>query len=127
MSPDPKMASQANPATAQATTARPGLIQTPVDMSKLETQYTNFFRLSGTSEEIMLEFGLFTQINNAAGPEPVQLTERLVMSVFTAKRLMMSLYRAINQYERTFGAIEIDPQKRMQATPPTSGPTTQKG
>jgi len=85
----------------------------PVDAAGVSATYTNFFRVTGTPEELVLDFGLNTQQETPAGPEPVKLNQRLVMSFYTAKRLLGSLQWAVNRYETNFGVLETDYQKRM--------------
>lgn len=83
-----------------------------VDSSRLVTVYANFARVTGTPEELVLDFGLNTQMQpNPA--EPVKLLHRLVLNYFTAKRLLGALHMAVQQHENTYGALETDIQKRM--------------
>jgi hypothetical protein len=48
-----------------------------------------------------------------AANEPIKLSHRVVMNFFTAKRLLGALMNVINQYENTYGALELDFQRRM--------------
>jgi hypothetical protein len=83
-----------------------------VDASNMSTHYANFARVTGTPEELVLDFGLNTQV--VPNPtEPVKLTHRLVMNYYTAKRLLLALNAAIQQHERVYGVLEIDVQKRV--------------
>ena len=98
-------------------------VQIPVDIEHMVSTYANFFRVTGTPEEIVLDFGLNTQQLTAAGtPEAVRLTQRLTMSFYTAKRLLNALQWAVSRYESNFGVLETDFQKRMRPTlkPPGS-------
>ncbi len=88
-------------------------IQIPVDAAGLLATYANFFRVTGTPEELVLDFGLNTQQMTATGPETVKLSHRLVLSFYTAKRLLGALQWAVNRYENNFGVLETDFQKRM--------------
>ena len=110
MADDPKpVAAAAGDAAAQA---QP--VQIPVDSDSMISTYANFFRVTGTPEEMVLDFGLNTQQVTAAGtPEPVKLTQRLTMSFYTAKRLLNALQWAVSRYETNFGVLETDFQKRM--------------
>lgn len=90
----------------------------PVDTSDMSSLYANFFRVTGTPEELVLDFGLNTQLMQPAGPESVKLNQRLVMSFYTAKRLLNALSWAVNRHESTFGMVETDFQKRMKMPPP---------
>lgn len=96
-------------------------VQIPVDTADMASLYANFFRVTGTPEELVLDFGLNTQLMQPGGPESVKLSQRLVMSFFTAKRLLNALSWAVNRHESTFGGIETDFQRRMK-NPPVSAP-----
>ena len=89
-------------------------VQIPVDMSGMEAIYANFFRVTGTPEELVLDFGLNTQMTPVPS-EPVKLTHRLVMNYFTAKRLLGALHMAVQQHEGVYGVLETDIQKRVRA------------
>lgn len=91
-------------------------IQIPVDATKLHTVYSNFFRmsLSSSTEEILLDLGMHSGI--MAGPnmaEPIQLTHRLVLNPYVAKRVLDSLRQIMGRYEQMFGVVETDPQRRL--------------
>jgi hypothetical protein len=76
--------------------------------------YANFCRVSVTPEELILDFGLNTQ--TVPSPEKsVDLTSRVVMNFFTAKRLMQALQSVVSRHEQTFGALEVDVRKRAGA------------
>ena len=90
--------------------------QFSVDSSHLMTAYANFCRVTGTPEELVLDFGLNTQMT----PQPtesVQLTERLVVNFYTAKRLLQAFQLAVQQHESVYGVLEVDVQKRIRTTP----------
>ena len=93
----------------------PSSVQVQVDVSKLETVYCNFVRLSlsSSTEEIIMDTGLHTGILTPNGMEPIQLTHRLVMNPYVAKRLLESLRQIVTRHEQAFGALEVDPQKRL--------------
>src|SRR5262249_16674917 len=78
-----------------------GAREFPVDTSKLSTAYANFARVTGTPEELVLDFGLSTQVTPNP-TEPVALTHRLVLNFYTAKRLLGALHMAVQQHESHF-------------------------
>jgi hypothetical protein len=94
--------------------------QFPVDMSGMSTAYSNFARVTGTPEELILDFGLTTQMTPNP-TEPVRLTHRLVVNYYTAKRLLGALHMAVQQHENAYGILEVDIQKRLKAFPRTGG------
>jgi hypothetical protein len=110
------------PAEAQGAAQQAQPIQIPVDTEHMTLTYANFFRVTGTPEELVLDFGLNTQQMTASGtPEAVRLNQRLVMSFYTAKRLLNALQWAVSRYEGNFGILETDFQKRLR-TQQRSGP-----
>ena len=116
-----------NPATT-GTEAQPAAAQQPpqfaTDASRISTVYTNFCRVSVTPEELVLDFGLNTQMTPTPN-EPIKLSHRVVMNFYTAKRLLGALMNVINQYENTYGALELDFQRRMRPqVRPGGTPTT---
>lgn len=86
----------------------------PLDLSQLSTVYANFCRVTSTPEELVLDFGLNTQVAPAA-TEPLKLTHRLVLNFFTAKRLLGALHMALQQHENTYGGLEVDVSKRVRS------------
>lgn len=85
--------------------------QVPVDDTGLAPMYTNFCRVTGTPEEIILDFGLNTEPFNKT-TTAIKLSQRMVANFYTAKRLLMALSVAVQRHERNFGVIETDVQKR---------------
>ena len=110
------MAEETKPATPPAEQAQQPqqMPQFNVDTGALSTAYANFCRVTGTPEELVLDFGLNTQMNPVPS-EPVKLTHRLVMNYFTAKRLLGALHMAVQQHEGAYGVLETDIQKRLRA------------
>ena len=104
----PQMGGTEGQTQAQPTQQPP---QFAVDTSGLSTVYANFCRVTGTPEELVLDFGLNTTMQPMPH-EPIRLTHRLVMNYYTAKRLLGALHMSIQQHENTYGVLEIDIQKR---------------
>ena len=88
----------------------------PVDESHIVATYANFCRVTGTPEELIVDFGLNKQVGNQA-PETIQLTQRIIVNFFTAKRLAYALGHAVARHEQAFGTLETDVQKRVVARP----------
>jgi len=101
-----------SPAPAGAPQAQAARVEFPTDTSHLSATYANFARVTFMPEELIVDFGLNTQL--APNPnEPVKLTHRIVVNYFTAKRLFQLLGATIQQYEQTYGVLEIDVNKRV--------------
>jgi hypothetical protein len=103
------------PASATAPAGPQQPAQFSVDSSSLSTVYANFCRVTGTPEELVLDFGLNTQMAPVAG-EPVKLTHRIVVNFYTAKRLLGALHMAVQQHESVYGTLEVDVQKRARGS-----------
>jgi Protein of unknown function (DUF3467) len=91
------------------------------DASHISAVYTNFCRVNVTPEELILDFGLNTQVapNQA---ETINLSHRVVMNFYTAKRLLGALMNVVQAHENSFGALELDFQKRSRGGRPTNPP-----
>jgi len=86
--------------------------QIQVDASHVFSSYANFCRVTGTPEELIIDFGLNAQ--QAGVPtEPVHATQRIVTNFYTAKRLWHALEMTLRRHEEAFGVLETDVQKRV--------------
>jgi len=101
-----------SPPQPQPSPPVPQTTEVVVDDSGTQPTYTNFCRVTATPEEVILDFGLNTQ-PFAAGRQDVKAVERIVMNLFTSKRLLSALGMTIQRHEQTFGSIEIDVQRRV--------------
>ena len=86
----------------------------PVDESHIIAHYANFCRVTGTPEELIVDFGLNKQVGGTS-PETIQLTQRIIVNFFTAKRLAAALVMAVQRHEAAFGVLETDVQRRVVA------------
>ena len=86
--------------------------QIEVDDSKTITSYANFCRVTGTPEELIVDFGLNAQPVGMP-TEPVAITQRIVTNYYTAKRMLHALQLTIQRHEQAFGVLEVDVQKRL--------------
>ncbi len=102
----PEVATTENPPEPQRT-------QIEVDDSNVMATYANFCRVSGTPEELIIDFGLNS---HPMGPPtgPLSVTQRVIVNYFTAKRLLATLHMSIQRHEAVFGVLETDVQKRVQ-------------
>lgn len=76
----------------------------------------NFVRIRDTTEEFIVDFGLNDEAP-ASPSRPIKIEARVVMSPYTAKRMLTALELAVGNHERTFGKIETDPLKRVKTSP----------
>lgn len=85
-----------------------------VDESKAHSCYANFCRVTGTPEELIVDFGMNSQ-PMGSNDKPVEINQRIVLNFFTAKRLLHALHVSVQRHEEVFGPIETDIQKRVVA------------
>jgi hypothetical protein len=88
-----------------------------VDDRNVQTAYANAVLTNATAEEVILDFGI-NRMQPAAGTKErpeilIQVSQRVLMNVYSAKRFVIDLGRAIRRHEEQFGVIELDPAKRQ--------------
>jgi hypothetical protein len=92
---------------------QPGQVE--VNDAKAVSSYANFCRVTGTPEELIVDFGLNKNMSPEPG-EPIEIAQRLIVNFFTAKRLLAALHMAVQRHEAAFGVLETDVQKRVVTT-----------
>ena len=94
---------------AQPVVAAP---QIRVDDSHLTAMYANFCRVTGTPEELILDFGLNPQPSQNPA-EPIAVNQRIVTNYFTAKRILQALTLTLERHEVAFGVLETNVEQRL--------------
>jgi hypothetical protein len=74
--------------------------------------YANFCRVTGTPEELIIDFGLNSQPFGVP-QEAVKITQRIVTNYYTAKRMLHALHLSVQRHEQAFGVLETDVNKRV--------------
>jgi hypothetical protein len=87
-------------------------IQVEVDDTHIMASYSNFCRVTGSPEELIIDFGLNPQPVGIP-KNPISVTQRCVVNYYTAKRLLHALSLSIQRHEAVFGVLETDIQKRV--------------
>ena len=87
-------------------------VQIQIDDSKALAAYANFCRVTGTPEELIIDFGLNPQPFGVP-TSPIPITHRIISNFYTAKRMLHALQLTIQRHEATFGVLETDVQKRV--------------
>ena len=105
-------------AAAQAPAAAQQRAQIEIDDSKVAALYANFCRVTGTPEELIIDFGMNPQPMMGMPPHPIAVSQRMVTNYYTAKRLLHALGLTIQRHEGMFGVLETDVQKRLRMPPP---------
>ena len=125
---------QAAPAQPQAPAQQPQQapqpqrVQVEIDDKQAVANYANFCRVTGTPEELIIDFGLNPQPMGVP-TQPIPITQRIITNFYTAKRMLHALTLTVQRHEATFGVLEIDVQKRVRpglmAGPPQGPPPPQ--
>ena len=87
-------------------------VQVQIDDSQALATYANFCRVTGTPEELIIDFGLNPQPFGVP-TEPIPVKQRIITNFYTAKRMLHALTLTVQRHEATFGVLETDVQKRV--------------
>ena len=98
---------------AAQTPAQPKIVW---DDTNMRSVYSNVANVAGGREEIVLLFGMNQAWHAGQEEVKVQLSDRVVLSPFAAKRLQMLLTNVLNDYEKRYGKLEVVPQRPGGAT-----------
>jgi hypothetical protein len=102
--------------TPQAAAQAPGQQQTQqrveIDDSEIVASYANFCRVTGTPEELIVDFGLNSEPMGVP-KAPLKINQRIITNYFTAKRMLHALQLSVQRHEQAFGALEVDVRKRL--------------
>lgn len=94
--------------TTEATATDAGQVRIRWDSSNMRSAYANVFNVAGTREEIVLFFGMNQAWDATQKEVTVQLSDRIVLSPFVAKRLSLVLNNVIRDYEARHGKLEVE-------------------
>ena len=83
-----------------------------VDDSRAANTYANFCRLTGSPEELLIDFGLNPHPTGTP-TQPLVISQRVVTGWHTAKRLLQVLQLSVERHEAFFGVVKMDVQKRI--------------
>ncbi len=92
--------------------SEPQSVQLVVDEKDLKTLFANAYRIYTTAEEVVVDLGFNMPDPNPQGGQSrllFKVTDRVIMSYASTKRLAGSLGQLIKRYEQQFGEIPIRP------------------
>src|SRR2546422_2793495 len=99
----------------------PGTPQTiKWDDSNLKSSYANVCNVSSTREEVVLVFGINQAWERGQNEVQVQLTDRIILSPFAAKRLAQLLNNVVREYESRFGTLNVEIRRSEETSPSAS-------
>ena len=98
--------------TMNTTTADAQNVQLMLDERDMKSTFANAYRIHTTAEEVVIDFGF-----NMLNPNPqtgqqqmlFKVSERMIMTYSTIKRLTGSMTQLIRRYEQQFGEIPMQP------------------
>ncbi len=86
-----------------------GQLQVRWDDANMTTSYANVVNVASTREEVTLFFGTNQTWNIVDTRElTVQLSNRVVVNPYAAKRLWTLLGNVLTEYEKRFGSLNIE-------------------
>ena len=74
----------------------------------MKRSYANVCNVTSTREEVVMLFGMNQAWNRGQKEVTIQLTDRIVISPYAAKRMSMLLSNVVKEYENRFGTLNID-------------------
>src|SRR6476659_3725109 len=78
------------------------------DDANMKSAYANVCNVSSAREEVVMLFGVNQAWNRGQKEVTIQLTDRIIVSPFAAKRLVMLLDGVVREYEKRFGALNVE-------------------
>jgi len=80
----------------------------------MKSSYANVCNVTSTREEVVMLFGVNRAWNRGQKEVTIQLTDRIIVGPYAAKRLALLLDGVVKEYKKRFGALSVEgpmPQK----------------
>jgi hypothetical protein len=78
------------------------------DDANMKSSYANVCNVTSTREEVVMLFGINQAWNRGQKEVTIQLTDRIIISPYAAKRLATLLEGVVREYEKRFGALNVE-------------------
>ena len=78
------------------------------DDTRMTSSYANVCNVTSTREEVVLLFGVNQAWNRGQKEVTIQLTDRIIISPYAAKRVGMLLKGVVDEYEKRFGELNVE-------------------
>jgi Protein of unknown function (DUF3467) len=78
------------------------------DDANMKSSYANVCNVTSTREEVVMLFGINQAWNRGQKEVTIQLTDRIIISPYAAKRLATLLEGVMKEYESRFGALQVE-------------------
>lgn len=86
------------------------------DDAKMQSAYANVCNVTSTREECVLLFGVNQSWQREQAEVTIQLTNRIILSPYAAKRLAVVLNNVMRDHESRFGTLDIDLPRQAETT-----------
>lgn len=78
------------------------------DDSNMKSSYANVCNITSTREEVVMLFGINQAWNRGQKEITIQLTDRIIISPYAAKRMATLLEGVVREYEKRFGTLNVE-------------------
>jgi Protein of unknown function (DUF3467) len=84
------------------------------DDSNMKSAYANVCNVTSTREEVVMLFGINQAWNRGQKEVTIQLTDRIIISPYAAKRLATLLEGVVKEYEKRLGVLNLEAPSAQQ-------------
>ena len=78
------------------------------DDTNIRITYANICNVVSTREEVSMMFGMNQKMDTENNELTIELSDRIILNPYAAKRVALLLKDVIEQYEEKFSKIELD-------------------
>lgn len=78
------------------------------DDTNMRSTYANVCNVASTREEVTLLFGTNQAWHTGQKEMTINLSDRIVLNPYAAKRMLLLLQNVVNTYEKRFGELKVD-------------------
>ncbi len=82
------------------------------DQEKMRSTYANVCNVNSTREEVTILFGTNQSWNSGQKELVIDLSDRIILNPYVAKRLSTLLNNVVQQYESRFGELNIEAENK---------------
>ena len=78
------------------------------DDNNIRNTYANICNVISSREEVSMMFGMNQKMDTEKNELTIELSDRIILNPYAAKRVALLLNDVIEQYEENFSKIELD-------------------
>ncbi len=90
------------------TDKKPALPKIKWDDTNMRSTYANVCNVASTREEMTLLFGTNQAWHTGQKEMTINLSDRIVLNPYAAKRMLLLLQNVVNTYEKRFGELKVE-------------------